>query len=345
MKKIKTVCTGAGYFSDFQYDAWQRIPEVEVTAFQTRTLNNVDRIQGKFGIKNHYTSYEEMLDKEQPDLIDIITPPETHLEMCRLAAERGIDIICQKPLAPTIEDSIEIAEIVKKAGIRFVVHENFRFQPWHREIKKLIESGTCGNRLHSLYFRSRMGDGWGEDAYLARQPYFRDYPRLLIYETGIHYIDTFRYHAGEGKKAFAYLRKLNPVIKGEDCGWMLLEFESGTLAQWDANRYNQIHLPNFRYTFGEYLVEGNEGSIRLYADGKIGIQRLGEEESQHQYEHRDINFGGDCCYIFQRHAIDCILSGKPFETGADHYLKNLAVQEAVYQSAERGSPEKISYFL
>ena len=42
-----------------------------------------------------------------------------------------------------------------------------------------------------------MGDGWGEDAYIPRQPYFRDYPRLLVYETGVHFIDTYRYHAGE----------------------------------------------------------------------------------------------------------------------------------------------------
>jgi predicted dehydrogenase len=62
-----------------------------------------------------------------------------------------------------------------------MVHENFRFQPWHREIKRLLVQDSIGDRLHSLTFRSRPGDGWGERAYLDRQPYFRDMPRFLIY--------------------------------------------------------------------------------------------------------------------------------------------------------------------
>ena len=58
-------------------------------------------------------------------------------------------------------------------------------------------------------------DGWGERAYLDRQPFFRDYPRLLIYETGIHFIDTFRYLLGEVAHVHAHIKRLNPVIKGE----------------------------------------------------------------------------------------------------------------------------------
>ena len=98
-----------------------------------------------------------------------------------------------------------------------MVHENFRFQPWHREIKRQITAGAIGDRLHSLTFRSRMGDGWGEKAYLPRQPYFRDYPRFLVFENGVHFIDTFRFLAGEITRVSAWLRRLNPVIQGEDC--------------------------------------------------------------------------------------------------------------------------------
>jgi predicted dehydrogenase len=87
-----------------------------------------------------------------------------------------------------------------------VVHENFRFQPWHREIKGLLEAGTVGTRLHSLTFRSRPGDGWGPGAYLNRQPYFRTMPRLLLHETGVPFIDTFRYLAGEQAVRRAFSR-------------------------------------------------------------------------------------------------------------------------------------------
>ncbi|RXP46462.1 gfo/Idh/MocA family oxidoreductase [Lutibacter sp. HS1-25] len=331
--KLKGVAIGAGYFSQFQYEAWTRISEVEITALCNSNINRAKGIMNNYGVKNHYTDYKEMILKEKPDFIDIITPPETHFEMCAFAADHGVHIICQKPLAPTFEASKKIVDYVASKGVRFVVHENFRFQPWHREIKKIINQGEIGD-LFNLNFRSRMGDGWGDDAYLSRQPYFRDYKKLLIYETGVHFIDTFRYHAGEVKNVFSILKQLNPVIKGEDAGLMILNFENNTTALWDANRYNENNLANPRYTFGEYLIDGSKGSIRLYSDGKLTIQKLGLGEKEHLYVHNNIGFAGDCCYIFQRNFIDCFLSGEPFETSGENYLKTLRVQDAVYESAK-----------
>ncbi|GAB1857227.1 Gfo/Idh/MocA family oxidoreductase [Flavobacteriaceae bacterium MHTCC 0001] len=335
--KLKGVAIGAGYFSQFQYEAWMRIPEVEITALCNLNEERAQGIMSAYGVKKHYTDYKEMILQEKPDFVDIITPPETHFEMCKFAADHGVHIICQKPLAPTFEESKKIVDYVSTKNVRFVVHENFRFQPWHREIKKLIANDEVGE-LFNLNFRSRMGDGWGEDAYLSRQPYFRDYKKLLIYETGVHFIDTFRYHAGEVTSVFAILKQLNPVIKGEDAGLMVLNFGANTTAVWDANRYNESNIENFRYTFGEYLIEGSKGSIRLYNDGKITIQHLGQPEKAHNYTHNNIGFAGDCCYIFQKDFITNLIANKPFETNGLNYLKTLQVQEAVYQSAETKWP-------
>ncbi len=339
-RKLKGVAIGAGYFSKFQYEAWNRIPEVEITALCNSNLERAKGIMAQYGVKKHYTDYKEMILKEKPDFVDIITPPETHFEMCKFAADNGVHIICQKPLAPTYKASKQIVDYVSKTNVRFVVHENFRFQPWHREIKTMISNGVVGN-LFNLNFRSRMGDGWGEDAYLARQPYFRDYKKLLIYETGVHFIDTFRYHAGEVKDVYALLKRLNPVIKGEDSGLMVLNFESGATAVWDANRYNENNFKTSRYTFGEYLIEGSKGSIRLYPDGKITLQELGKAEKEHKYVHHNIGFAGDCCYIFQRDFVDNLVADLPFETGGHNYLKTLKVQEAVYASADQKKPISI----
>lgn len=332
--KLKGVGVGAGYFSRFQYEAWTRIPEVQITALCNSNMDRAKGIMDSFGVENHYTDFREMILKEKPDFIDIITPPETHFEICKFAADHKVHIICQKPLAPTYEESKKIVDYVASKGVRFVVHENFRFQPWHREIKKIINQGEVGD-LFNLNFRSRMGDGWGEDAYLSRQPYFRDYNKLLIYETGIHFIDTFRYHAGEVKNVFAILKQLNPVIKGEDAGLMILNFENSATALWDANRYNENNLKNPRYTFGEYLIDGSKGSIRLYSDGKLTIQKLGQDEKEHAYTHNNIGFAGDCCYIFQRDFIDKLITNQDFETSGENYLKSLLVQDAVYQSAKK----------
>ncbi|KAA3662602.1 MAG: gfo/Idh/MocA family oxidoreductase, partial [Calditrichaeota bacterium] len=331
---------GAGYFSPFKYEAWWRSPETTITAMCNRNKQRAEPIMQEYGIPRHYVDWKEMIEQEKPDFVDIITPPETHLEMCKFAADRGIDIICQKPLAPTMEEAIAIVDYVQKKNVRFMVHENWRFQPWHREIKKLLDDGAIGE-LHTLNFRKRMGDGWGENAYIPRQPYFRDYPRLIVYENGIHFIDTFRFLAGEIRNVYAKLRKMNPVIAGEDWAMVMFEFEKNTIGLWDASRFNEPNYPSPRYTFGEFLVEGFQGAIRLYGDGRLTIHRLGESEKEHDYHHENINFAGDCVYVTQRHFIDCLLSGSEFETNGPDYLRSLSVQEAVYESAKNGQSVNI----
>jgi len=338
MKKLQGVAIGAGYFSRFQYEAWTRIPEVEITALCNRDEEKARPLMEKYGVGRHYTDYRTMIEEERPDFVDVITPPETHLEMCRFAGDRGVHIVCQKPLAPSFEEARQIVAEAEKAGVRFMVHENWRFQPWHREIRRLLDARAVGERLHSMAFRMRMGDGWGQDAYLARQPYFRDYPRLLVYETGVHFIDTFRYLAGPVDRIYARLRRLNPVIAGEDCGVLVFEFASGAVGILDANRYNEPNFPHPRYTFGELLVEGDRGSLRLYGDGRITLQPLGEDEREHEYVHENRNFAGDCCHTTQRHFVDRMIDGQPFETSGEEYLETLAVQEAVYESAATGAP-------
>ena len=339
-KAYKGVCIGAGYFSHFQYEAWERIPEVEIVAFSNRDQERAAVIKEKFGLEKCYADYREMFDVEKPDFVDVITPPPSHAEICAEAAKRGIHIICQKPLAPTVDEAKAIVANAEENKVRFMVHENFRFQPWHREIRKQIDAGSIG-QVHSLNFRTRMGDGWGENAYIPRQPFFRDYPKLLVYETGIHFIDTFRNLVGDVSRVSAWLRKLNPVIKGEDCGLLVFEFGNGAIGQWDANRYNEPNCENPRYTFGEFLVEGSEGSLRLATDGRLTLKRLGEEETEITYAHENRAFAGDCCYFTQRHFVDGMLNDTPFETSGEDYLKSMAVQEAIYRAAETKQPQEI----
>lgn len=343
MSKLKGVCIGAGYFSHFQYEAWNRIPEVEITAMCNSNSERAKHVMQTYGVKRHYTNYLEMLDKEQPDFVDIITPPPTHVEMTQESLKRGIHVICQKPLAPTLKESVEIRRLASSYSARFMVHENWRFQPWYREIKKLLENHAIGEQIFNISFRMRMGDGWGERAYLDRQPYFRDYPKLLIYETGVHFIDTYRYLLGDIKSVYASLRKLNPAIAGEDAGFVHFNFESGAQGIYDANRYNETNFKVPRYTFGELLLEGEGGSIRLYADGKMTIQKLGKGEQEHAYHHENKNFAGDCVYTCQRHFIDRLLDEGQFETNVDDYLNTLSVQEAVYESNENKAPVEVLY--
>lgn len=340
MGRLKGVGIGAGYFSKYQYEAWSRMPDVEMAALCNRKVEKASVLMEEYGIPRHYTDYREMIEREKPDFVDIITPPDTHVEMCAFAAERGVNVLCQKPLAPTMEGCRDIVRICKDNNVRFMVNENWRWQPWYREIKRLLDAGEIG-QLFSMIFLMRMGDGWGKDAYLGRQPYFRDMPRLLIYETGVHFIDTFRFLAGEVESVYARTRKLNPVIAGEDCVNIVFNFKNGAVGVWDANRYNETECRNPRYTFGTFVVEGSEGSIEMDTEANMRIKPLGKPSRLHEYPHEDKNFCGDCCYFAQRHFVDCLVSGEPFETNGDEYLKTWEVQEACYQSGKLNQVVKL----
>ncbi|MBE0657906.1 MAG: Gfo/Idh/MocA family oxidoreductase [Bryobacteraceae bacterium] len=325
---------GAGYFSRFQYEAWTRIPEAKIRAIYNRTESKAREMMASYGVEAYYGDWREMVERERPDFADIITPPETHLEMCEFLASRGVHIICQKPLAPTYEESRRIVECAREAGVRFMVHENWRWQPWYREIKRIQQAGEIGAFTH-VYFRMRMGDGWGERAYLDRQPFFRDYPRLLIYETGVHFVDTFRYLLGEVAEVYANLRRLNPVIKGEETGQVFFRFASGATAFWDANRYNEVESDSPRYTFGEMRIDAMGGHLTLDTGSNIRVKRLGEAAYDADYARANVNFAGDCVYRTQRHFVDRFLDGGEFESSGEDYLKTLRVVDAIYDSAER----------
>lgn len=332
MSRLRGAGIGAGYFAPFQYEAWTRIPEVEIVAISNPTEEKARVIMASSGVPSYYGDWRQMFDRERPDFVDIITPPETHEEICVEAARRGIHIICQKPLAPTLAAGRRMVDAAAEAGVRFMVHENWRWQPWYRAVKAIQSAGTIGDFTH-LHFLMRLGDGWGEQAYLARQPFFRDYPRLLVYETGVHFIDTFRYLLGEATAVFAQLRRLNPLIQGEDSGQVFLKFESGATAIWDANRYNEVEAESPRFTFGQLRVDGLGGHLSMDTEANLRLKVLGEPGRDVEYVRDNTHFAGDCVYALQRHFVECMLTGREFESNGRDYLRTVSLVEAVYESA------------
>lgn len=337
MKKLKGCLVGAGYFARFQYQSWREMPAVTIVANCNRTLEKAEAIAAEYDISRSYSAddFERMLVEEKPDFVDIITPPESHLAFCRIAFQHGVHIICQKPLAPSWEETLELVELTKQhPEVRFMVHENWRWQPWYREMKAILDAGTLGE-FHSLNFQCRLGDGWGEDAYLARQPFFREYERLFIFETGVHFLDTFRFLFGEVSSLYATTARRNPVIKGEDSALIVCHFVNGGSAILDANRYGEAHseIDNPRYTFGCIRLDGSKGHLTLDENGEIGIQLLGKPWQRHSYEPSRDGFAGNCVHATQAHFVKQFLAKAPFESEAEDYLRSVRLVELAYQSA------------
>ena len=330
---MKVACLGAGYFAQFHYDAWQRLPDANLVGACDRDLEKATATGAAA-----FTELDAMLTATHPDILDIITPPSSHAAAIAAGIAAGVKaIICQKPFCTSLEEARGVTELAASAGIPLIIHENFRFQPWYRMTKTLLEEGKIGVPLQ-LTFRLRTGDGQGANAYLDRQPYFQTMPRLLVHETAVHWVDTFRYLFGRPTAVYADLRRMNPAISGEDAGHILFEFLDGRRAMFDGNRLLDHAAVNHRVTLGEGLFEGTEGTLSLTGDGALHLRRFGELEEDTVLPVRKWpGFGGDCVFALQRHVLNGLRDGQPFENEAADYLFVREVEEAIYRSSETGA--------
>lgn len=321
MKVLRGALVGCGFFGQIQLEAWKRMPEAEIVA-----ACDVSMDRAKASAPHAYTSMDELLERETLDFVDIATRPDTHLPLVRLAVERRVPAICQKPAAPTLQEAVEMAHIADVSGVRVMIHENWRWQPWYREAKRRIDAGEIGEPV-TYFFRHRQRDGLGPEPF-PNQPYFREMPRLLMFETLVHYMDTARYLFGEIDSVFARTRRYNPVIRGEDGATVVLNHRdmSGVIS---GNRYLPPERPGS--AMGEALLEGDESWIRIEANGDLSLG--GKLVWQAPPE---VGYKGDSVLATQRHFVNCLRSGTSFETGIAAYLPVFASVDAAYRSAELG---------
>lgn len=338
MKPFKVAVVGAGYFSQFHYDAWTRLPDAAVTAVIDLDKARAAETAARYGIPRHGDDLESILSdttEGPPDILDIVTAPDTHRAIITAAAGRVPTLICQKPLAPDLAEAAEIVALTEAAGSKLAVHENFRFQPWYRKAKAFLVEGQLG-APHDIAFRLRPGDGQGPEAYLGRQPYFQQMPRFLIHETGIHFVDTFRYLLGEIVAVTARLRRVNPAIAGEDAGYVIFEFANGATGLFDGNRLNDHSAGNCRLTMGEMHLAGSKGVLRLDGDGGLWLKPQGGAEARVDYDWPERGFAGDSVHAQIRHILDHLITGSALANDGRAYLRNMAIVDAIYASNAEG---------
>ena len=333
--KIRIAIVGTGYFSQFHFDAWIRL-EVKVVAICTLNENDAIYYSKRFDNCPIYSNFKKMIDEIDLDFVDIVIPPKDHLKLIKIAANKNVNIICQKPFTNSYSEAVNAINISNKNNVLLIVHENFRFQPWYLKIKNILDNNLLGE-LYQVSFRMRPGDGQGKKAYLDRQPYFQKMERFLIHETAIHIIDVFRFLFGEIESVFANLFKLNKYINGEDAGFVLFNFKNGMRGIFDGNRLSDHIALDRRLTIGEMVIEGSKGTLRLNGNGELFKRKFGSnKELKISYKWDKKGFAGDSVFKFQRHILDHFNRGKVlFNSGID-YLENLKVEKYIYKSNSKG---------
>lgn len=329
---LLVACVGAGYFAQFHVESWMRMPRATLVG-----VCDQDKEKAEATGARAFTDVADMLATEKPDILDVVVPPVAHADVLRLAFSAKIKtVICQKPFCRSLEEARQLTNEADAAGVTLVIHENFRFQPWYRHIKSELDDGRIGV-LQNLSFRMRPGDGQGPQAYLNRQPYFQKMERFLVHETGVHWIDTYRFLAGEPTAVYADLRQLNPAISGEDAGYIIFDHLGDVRSLLDGNRHIDHLAEDHRYTMGEGHVEGTNGVLELFGDGSLWFREKGSMKRDKVFEVKEqLGFAGDCVHALNAHVVSNLLDSTPLENIASDYLRVVEIEEAIYRSASEG---------
>lgn len=320
---------GAGAISRFHIIGWRDCPGAELVAICDPDVELARGKAAEFGIAGVYPDAVAMLDAGRLDAVDIVAPVGVHALLCRLAADRGLHVMCQKPMTPDVASAQALIAAIGDR-VRFMVHENYRFRPHYAQVRQWVAEGRVGRPLQarmtvrSASFVAPPGE---VPFLLGRQPYLAKFPRLLIFEILIHHIDALRAILGELSVADCVTGRINPDLAGEDMALIRFEGTDGLGVVIDANVSARGYppLPTDRLE-----IVGSEDTLILDRD-RLWLASKPEEVVLH-----DLQKNYQACFSDAiAHFVARIADGKPFETDRLDNLRTLKLMEAAYAAAER----------
>ncbi len=128
MNQLRYAVFGCGFWSHYQISGWKELEGLELVAVYNRTISKAHKIAEKFNVRAVYDDPKKLLKKEKLDFVDIITDVDTHLKFTEMAAKKGLDVVCQKPMAPSWGDAKKLVGICKNNKVNLFINENFRWQ-------------------------------------------------------------------------------------------------------------------------------------------------------------------------------------------------------------------------
>jgi predicted dehydrogenase len=334
-----------------------------------RSADNAKAFAENWGYESFETDWRKLVDRKDIDAIDICTPNDSHAEIAIAAAEAGKMVLCEKPLARTLTESLPMVEAVEKAGVPNTVWYNYRRVPAVTLAKQLIDEGRLGKIFH---YRANFLQDWTISADLPQGG--AGLWRLDVGAAGsgvtgdllAHCIDTALWLNGSITKVcgmtetFIKQRKHNltgqvePVGIDDACAF-LCRFENGSLGLFESTRYARGHKALYTFEINgekasikwdlhdlhrlEYFDHGDDGMIRGWrsihvTDGdQPYMKRWWVPGLQIGYEHTFIHQVADF--------LENAAKGLPTSPTFREALATSAVCDAVLDSAELGKWEVV----
>lgn len=215
----------------------------------------------------------DLIHSGQIDIVSVCTPPAFHRDLVIAALEAGVAVLCEKPMARTLEDAQAMYDAAERTGTLFSIGFCHRFQPHIEALKELIDSGELGTVMS---MRNRFA-GHKKD---AENTWFAN-PRIagggVLADTSVHSIDTFRYLIGDpvGVHAFVSTRQtdLGPALEVDDTAVLTLQTADGTIGviesswrtppgEWSFTIYGTKGTATFDYGTLKLQIAPPTGDVR-----------------------------------------------------------------------------------
>lgn len=185
---------GAGFARTTQIPGFQNCAGARVVAITSRHRDNAASVAGEFGIANVANDWRELIQRDDVDLVSVVTPPATHMEITLAALEQGKAVLCEKPMAMNAGEAKRMTETAQAAGVLALIDHELRFLNSRQKMRSMLHDGEIGNVRHCNYlFRSdyrgvldRQWDWWSDAAMGCG----------TLGAIGSHVIDSFRWILG-----------------------------------------------------------------------------------------------------------------------------------------------------
>jgi predicted dehydrogenase len=248
-------CVGAGFImKDIHLVAYAEAG-FDVVAIASRTPAHAQAAAAERGVGTVHDTWEQLLDDERVEILDIAFPPDQQLGIVREAVKRPHikGILAQKPVAFTLAEAVEMVRLCDDAGVKLGVNHNMRYDQSMRALRSLLDAGELGTPIVAEIVMNARPH-W--------QEFLRQYGRIALLNMSIHHLDAFRFQFGDPERIFVSVRD-DPSLgypTKDGSAFYILEYADGLRA---------IGLDNC-YTWADHgiqwRVEGTEG----IAKGTIG---------------------------------------------------------------------------
>lgn len=334
MKELRFAIIGTGFWARYQLAAWREVPCARCVALCDRTRAKAEALAREFGVPAVYEDAEELLQREKPDFLDIITDVDTHSRFVHLAAAYRTSVICQKPMAPNIAEAEKMIAVCAADNVPFSVHENWRWQPPIRELKKVLDSGVIGQP-----FRARL-DYVNSFPVFDNQPFLKTLEQFILTDMGSHILDVARFLFGEAARLYCQTQQITAGIMGEDAATVMLQMQSGATVVVNLSYASRVEHDRFPETF--IHIEGDEGAAELAPDCRLRVTTERGTETHRcpppEFAWADPRYALVHSSIVSCHRdlLNALQTNTAPETSAADNLQTLKLVQAAYDSARLG---------